>query len=100
MSDTKAPITPPAKSIDWAAAEKHLAAIKAKIFEYAGKAGHNPYMWWDKNVGNLVDVFSDEKRKTQINYDKIMSIKFEVPTAPVMGVSLRRPTPKQSVIIT
>lgn len=100
MSNAQATPTPPAKPLDWAAAEKHLTAIKNKVFEYSGKAGHNPYMWWDKNVGQLEAVFSNEKSKTVINYDLIMKVKFEVPVAPTLGVNLRKPSPKQNVIIT
>ncbi len=100
MSNAQATPTPPAnKPLDWGAAEKHLTAIKNKVFEYAGKSGHNPYMWWEKNVGQLEAVFTNEKQKTAINYDLIMKVKFEVPVAPKLGVNLRKPTPRQNVII-
>ena len=83
MADsTPKPVEQPVKEaiLDWKAAETHLAELKKKIFEYEGKAGHNPHIWW-KEKGAL----DSEKRlakglKTPDVYHGIMALKFSVPT--------------------
>ncbi len=94
MATPPAPTTPAPKVLNWAEAEKHLATVKNKIFEFAGKSGHNPYMWWAKHGEPLEGIFADDKRKTDVNHAKVMALAFEVPKAPDLGVSLRKPTPK------
>ena len=85
--------TPPAP-IDWSKVQAHLDAIKKKIFEYEGKAGHNPFMWWAANAQDLETQLGVSTSKTQDLANKILALKFEVPKAPELGVNLRKPTPK------
>lgn len=93
------PPTAPA-TLDWNKAAAHLDAVKKKIFEYEGKQGHNPYMWWAQHGAELEKQVGTSTRN-KITYDLVMALKFEVPKVPDMGVRLRRPTPKpQGQIIT
>jgi hypothetical protein len=87
-----APAPAPAPANDWAAATKHLAAVKAKVFEYAGKPGMNPYLWWDKVQGSTLEKAVENKVDSL--YKEVLALKFEEPKAPSLGVKLRKPTPR------
>jgi len=86
--------TPSPAPIDWSKVQAHLDAIKKKIFEYEGKAGHNPFMWWAANAQELETKLGVSTSKTKELADKILALKFEVPKAPELGVNLRKPTSK------
>lgn len=92
------PTSTPVVTLDWNKATEHLSSIKKKIFEYEGKQGHNPYMWWAEHGATLETKMSTSTRDGML-YANVMSLKFEVPKAPDMGVRLRKPSSKPSNLI-
>jgi len=88
------PATNPAPApLDWAAATKHLEAIKTKVMSYAGQSGMNPFMWWDKH-GAKFEQSLEAGHKTPELHSMIMKFAFAEPKAPALGVNVRRPTSK------
>lgn len=90
-TETPKPTAPPA--LDWQKAETHLAAIKKKVMDYAGKPGMNPYMWWRDKGAKLELSLSDSKQKTPELHKTILAVQFEEPKAPEMGVKIKKKTP-------
>lgn len=82
--------TPP--QLDWDKANKHLTAIKEKVMSYAGKAGMNPYMWWDKS-GAALEAALEAGDKTPELHTAITKLAFAEPKVPSdLSVRLRRPS--------
>jgi len=78
--------------LDWDKATKHLEAIKEKVMSYAGKAGMNPYMWWDEH-GEHLQVALESGPKTPELHAMIMKFAFAEPKVPTdLGVRIRRRT--------
>jgi len=83
--------TPPA--IDWKRAEDHLAAVKKKIMDYAGKPGFNPFMWWRDKGEALELALTPGRPRTPELHAKVLAVQFEEPVAPAMGVKIKQKTP-------
>lgn len=91
---TNPPTSTPAAPapLDWDKATKHLEAIKEKVMSYAGKAGMNPYMWWDEH-GELLESKLKAGDKTPELHAMIMKFAFAEPKVPAdLGVRIRRRT--------
>ena len=90
-TETPKPIAPPA--IDWQKAEAHLAAIKKKVMDYAGKPNMNPFMWWRDRGEKLEKALADTKQRTPELHKSVLAVQFEEPVAPAMGVRIKQRTP-------
>ena len=78
---SQVPVTP---KLDWVAAETYLKAVKDKVFEYKGKVGYNPFVWWrDNNGAELEEGLL--KNKTPDLHRAIMALKFSEPTVTQPG---------------
>jgi hypothetical protein len=67
------------KTINWSEAEKHLTTIKEKIMSFAGKSGHNPYLWWAEH-GQELETAMKATTRDETLHKKVLALKFEVPT--------------------
>jgi hypothetical protein len=99
MAETNPPKATVPPVLDWSKAEKHLDAIKTKVMEYAGKAGHNPFIWWAQHGQELETKLAVSTNRTPSFYAQVLAFTFAVPSAPDMGINLRKPTPRQQIII-
>lgn len=90
-TETPKPTAPP--TLDWKKAEEHLAAVKKKIMDYAGKPNMNPFMWWRDKGEKLEQQLADTKQRTPELHAKVLAVTFEEPTAPAMGVKIKQRTP-------
>lgn len=89
------PATPP--TLDWKKAEEHLAAVKKKIMDYAGKPGMNPFLWWRDKGQQLETALADMKNRNEATHKSVLALTFEEPKAPELGVKLRKATPVKPV---
>lgn len=79
------PVKPVEVKLDWPAAELYLKAVKDKVFEYKGKVGYNPFVWWRDNNGLEIEDLIEEGVKTPALHAKIMALKFSEPTVTQPG---------------
>lgn len=86
-TEQQKPTAPP--TLDWKKAEEHLAAVKKKIMDYAGKPGFNPHMWW-RDKGEAIEAQLAKAPKTPELHSKVLAVTFEEPVAPAMGVRIKK----------